>query len=105
MANFFSNVALNDLRTSSMSNVRWSLASSIFGCPKLFADLRVLRLSLREDLLAGDEQYAHPAAEKAAHAFTRCPMNARVLKSLDLEICATGENIFNSYALAHYSTI
>jgi hypothetical protein len=92
-------VALQDLRTSSVSNIRWPMASSIFRCVALFKNLRTLQLSVREDLLAGDEVYAAQDSAESAHAFARCLMSAPNLKSLDLEICSTGENSFNSYVL------
>ena len=79
---------LQGLSTSSVSNVRWSMHSAIFTNVSLFANLRSLQLSIREDALAADAIYAHPSSETTARAFVRCLMTATNLTSLDLEMCS-----------------
>ena len=94
---------LHDLRTSSLSNIRWSIHSSIFNNTSLFSQLRTLQLSIREDILASDYTYAVPASEEAAKQFVSCLLAAPHLTSLDLEMCSMGEDTFASFALAHLS--
>lgn len=79
------------------------MTTSIFESPNLFTNLRVLQLSIREDLLAADETYAVHASTAGAHAFTSCLLNAPNLKSLDLEICTASEHVFASYVLGWLS--
>jgi hypothetical protein len=88
-----------------MSNIRWPISTSIFSNTTLFANLRTLQLSIREELLVGDYVYAQSFSEDAVHQFARCLMTAPHLTSLDLEICSMGEETFASYALAHIAQL
>jgi hypothetical protein len=77
------------------------MSSSIFRSPRLFEHLRTLQLSIREDILAGDELYAFDGAAEHADSLTGCLLSAPNLKSLDLEVYTLGEHVFNSPFLAH----
>lgn len=72
----------------------------MFKNPSLFANMRTLQLSIREDVLADDCIYAQESSEQHTNAFVECLMQATNLKSLDLEMCSMGEDTFASYALA-----
>ncbi len=79
------------------------MGSPIFKDASLFAGIRTLKLSIRENELADDASYADAASEQSAKALVRCLMSAPHLKSLDLEISALGDTVFNSFAIAHLS--
>lgn len=87
-----------------MSNIRWSIDSSLFSNTSLFSNLRTLQLSIREDELAADAAYVQRSSEESAHQLTTCLMSAPHLTTLDLEMCSMGEDTFASYALAHIAS-
>jgi hypothetical protein len=87
-----------------MSNIRWSINSSIFSNTSLFSNLRTLQLSVREEELAADGAYVQRSSEESAHQLTKCLMSAPHLTTLDLEMCSMGEDTFASYALAYIAS-
>lgn len=95
-----SSLRLDQLQTSSLSNIRWSMKSSIFLNVALFSSLHTIQLSIREESLFAHGLYTSPDSRTAAQQFIRCLVAARQLVHLDLELCSMGEETFASYVLA-----